>query len=57
MMTAIIWEHWYTYYVTFKDNSGSWLKTEHCNTLEEAKAEAKRWGAFISYDYDEAFGR
>ena len=46
-MTATIWEHWFKYYVTFKDGEGKTLKTEYFDSIEEAKSEARRWGAFI----------
>lgn len=46
-MIATIWEHWFRYYITYTDSVGNWLKTESFDTIEEAKADARKWGAFL----------
>lgn len=46
-MTAIIWEHWYKWYVTYKNASGETISQEWFDTFEDAKANARHWGAFI----------
>lgn len=46
-VTATIWAHWFRYYVAYTDGAGNWLKTECFDTIDEAKADARHWGAFI----------
>lgn len=46
-MKAVIWEHWYRWYVDYTDENGDVIAQEQFNELEDAKADARRWGAFV----------
>lgn len=47
MLTVRIWKHWFSYYLDFIDEDGRTYAQEHFNSLDEARAEAERWGAFV----------
>ena len=46
-MRATIWEHWFTWYVTYEGRNGNKISTEHFASLEDAMADARRWNAVI----------